>query len=257
MHEPLISVVVPVRNGERFYASAMDSIAAQEYPNLEVLLVDDGSTDGLKGHIKRLAAFVTYIRTEQQGQAAARNRGVQEANGQLIAFLDIDDLWTCGHLTRLVRCLEDHPEAGIAQGFMRQFWKGSNGAHHFTAIYRMPYLGSCLFRRTVFHQCGMFDEQMQYGEDYDFMFRCWEHDIVKVVVPEVSLLYRRHAQNMTRGRNIRAHMIVLKRRIERIKAGVADPAVQRRYVFEQYIGDQTRLIDRPPREVSECNLRSA
>lgn len=257
MSEPLISVVIPVRNGERFFRSAMDSIEGQEYRALEVLLIDDGSTDGVARHAKQCPSFVRYIRQRKRGQAAARNRGVQQSKGELIAFLDIDDLWTCGHLARLVRCLEHNCEAGIAQGFMRQFWSAPNGSHYSTAPYRMPYLGSCLFRRAVFEQCGLFDEEMPYGEDYDFLFRCWEHDVVKVVVPEVSLLYRRHMRNMTRSRNIAAHMVVLKRRIERIKAGVADPAAPRRYVFQQYIGDQRQLRDPWLHKVKECDLRSA
>jgi len=257
MNDPLISVVIPVRDGERFFAAAMDSILAQQYRNLEVLLVVDGSADGLAGNARQWAAFVRYIRQPQQGQAAARNRGVQQSKGELIAFLDVDDLWTPGHLTRLRRCLEKNPDASIAQGFMRQFWMAPNGSQQSTAPYRMPYLGSCLFRRTVFDECGLFDEQMRYGEDYDFLFRCWEHDVVKVVVPEVSLLYRRHTRNMTRGRHITAHMIVLKRRIERIKAGLADPAAPRRYVFQQYIGDQKQLRDPWLRKVKECDLRSA
>jgi len=257
MDQPLISVVIPVRDGERFLASAMESIVAQEYHNLEVLLVDDGSTDGLAGCAKEWAALVRYIRQPQQGQAAARNRGVRESKGELIAFLDIDDLWTPGHLTRLRHCLEQNPDAAIAQGFMRQFWTAPDGSRQSTAPYRMPYLGSCLFRRRVFDQCGLFDERMPHGEDYDFLFRCWEHDVVKVVVPEVSLFYRRHPCNMTRGRNTAAHMVVLKRRIERIRAGVADPAAPRRFVFQQYMGDQEQLTDLSLGEVSECDLRLA
>jgi glycosyltransferase involved in cell wall biosynthesis len=235
----------------------MECISAQGYPNLEVLLIDDGSTDGLAKRLTGCPEFIRYVRQEPLGQAAARNRGIQESAGDYIAFLDIDDLWTNRHIRTLLGALEENPEAGIAQGLMRQFWIDPGGRCFRTAPYRMPYLGSCLFRRAVFRQCGLFDESMPYGEDYDFIFRCWENDVVKVHVPEISLLYRRHANNMSRGRNHAAHLLVLKRRIERIKAGVSDPAVQRRHVFQHYIGDQEPFRELALQEVSECELQSA
>jgi glycosyltransferase involved in cell wall biosynthesis len=255
--EPFISVVTPVRNGEAFVASAMDSILAQQYRNLEVLLIDDGSTDGLANRLEHCPEFVRYIRQDPQGQAAARNRGIQNSQGDLIAFLDIDDLWTNRHLKTLVDSLEQNPEAGIAQGLMRQFWIAPGGRYFSTDPYRGPYLGSCLFRRSVFHQFGLFDESMPYGEDTDLFFRCWENDVVKTHVQEVSLLYRRHPQNTSHGHNRAAHLQVIKRRIERIKAGVSDPAAQRRHVFQHYIGNQEQPDELALKEVSECDLRSA
>jgi glycosyltransferase involved in cell wall biosynthesis len=255
--EPLISVVIPVRNGESFVPSAMQSILAQDYPNLEVLLIDDGSTDGLAHRLRECPAFVRYLRQEQQGPAAARNRGIHESKGGLIAFLDIDDLWTNRHLRTLLGALGGNAEAGFAHGRMRQFSIAPDGTHYRTKPYRGPYLGSCLFRRAVFEQCGLFDQRMPYGEDTDFFFRCWENDVVKAEVEEVSLLYRRHPQNMSRGASQAAHLLVLKRRIERIKAGVSDPTVQRRHVFQQYIGSQATLPELSLNEVSECDLRSA
>jgi glycosyltransferase involved in cell wall biosynthesis len=256
---PSISVIIPVRNGAGFVASALGTIAAQRQPNLEVLLIDDGSTDDLAErlaeHQARCPDYVRCLRQEPLGQASARNHGIRKAKGDLIAFLDIDDLWSENHLTTLSRALEEDAEAGIAQGMMRQFWSASDGKCYGTALYRMPYLGSCLFRRSVFNLCGLFDERMPFGEDYDFMFRCWENDVVKVNIPKLSLLYRRHARNMSRGRNRTAHLLVLKRRIERIKAGIINPAFPRRFVFQDYIGDQVPGREISLREVVECDLR--
>jgi len=106
-----------------------------------------------------------------------------------------------------------------------------------SAAYRMPYIGSCLFRRDVFETCGGFDETMTLGEDHDLMYRCWEKDVVKIHVEEVSLIYRRHPGNTSRGKNVRSHMMVLKRRMERIRSGLIDPAQKRRFQFRDYIGD--------------------
>lgn len=255
--EPSISVVIPVRNGESFFPSAMDSILAQQYRNLEVVLIDDGSTDGLADRLKHCPEFVKYIRQEQQGQAAARNRGIRNSGADLIAFLDIDDLWTNRHLRTLVHALQENPEAGIAQGLMRQFWIAPGGRYYSTEPYRGPYLGSSVFRRSVFHQLGLFDEGMPYGEDTDFFFRCWENDVVKTHVQDVSLLYRRHPQNTSHGHNRTAHLLVIKRRIERIKAGISDPAAERRHAFQDYIGNQELPDELALKEVSECDLRSA
>lgn len=254
--EPLISVVIPVRNGAPFLVSAMNSVLAQDYRNVEVLLVDDGSTDDLAGRIKDYGEAVRYFRQEPRGQAAARNRAICESRGDPIAFLDIDDLWTRGHLRTLLGSLTQNARAGIAQGMMRQFWSTRDGKCWRTVPYRMPYLGSCLFRRSVFAQCGLFDESMSYGEDHDLFYRCWENDVVKLKLDAVSLLYRRHAGNMTQGR-AREQIQVLRRRIERIRAGAVDPAGQRREPFQEYIGDRALVGQLSYQEVAECDLLSA
>lgn len=233
----MISVVMPVYNGAQFLDESLASIQDQHCDDLEVLLVDDGSSDGLPARAVSLPPFVRFFRQANQGPAAARNRGIQAARGELIAFLDVDDRWTPGHLDRLERVLAENSQAGIAQGRMQHFAVTENGLEHRSGPYRMPYLGSCLFRRWVFDRCGLFDERMRFGEDYDLMFRCWEQDVVKHHVSEVSLLYRRHAGNMTRDDDMRSHLVILKRRSERLRSGQVDPKESRRVAFQDYIGE--------------------
>ncbi len=223
----MISITIPAFNGAEFLDAALASIEAQDFADREVLLVDDGSTDEL-----RPPAFVRYFRQDRSGPSAARNRGIRESGGEFLAFLDVDDLWDPGHLSRLHAALIAHPEAGIAQGRMRQLC-----GNRISGAYRMPYIGSCLFRREVLEVCGGFDETMTLGEDHDLIYRCWERDIVKVHVDPVSLIYRRHAGNTSRGNNLRSHLLVLKRRIERIRAGLLDPSQQRRVPFPEYMGE--------------------
>lgn len=243
MCSDLISVIVPVHNGAQFYQSALDSILQQGWPHLEVIIVDDGSTDDLPERVRLLGYPVHYLKQAQQGPAAARNLGLQRASAEMIAFLDIDDLWVEGHLMRLSAALRDDPDAGIAQGLMRQFVLLPDGRRAMSGRYRMPYLGSCLFRRPILEQCGGFDERMKMGEDYDLMLRCWEKDVAKHCVDEVSFLYRRHAGNMTRGKNQQANMAVLLRRIERIRSGIVAPTAPRRFQFDSYIGDIRNFSD--------------
>lgn len=230
-------MVVPVYNGADFYDAALDSILLQGWPDLEIILVDDGSTDALAERVRERNVPVLLLRQEQKGPSAARNAGLRAASSGLIAFLDIDDLWTEGHLQRLCSALQEHPEAGIAQGLIRQFVLLPDGRRMLSGPYRMPYLGSCLFRRSIWERCGPFDETLKMGEDYDLMFRCWENDIAKQCVDQVSLLYRRHPQNMTRGKNREANLAVLLGRMRRIRAGVVDVNAPRRFPLGSYIGD--------------------
>jgi glycosyltransferase involved in cell wall biosynthesis len=223
----VISVIIPAHNGVEFLSSALASIDVQGFPDREIVLVDDGSSQKLTP-----PGYVRYFRQHQQGPAAARNRGIRESRGGFLAFLDIDDLWTPGHLNRLHAALVARPEAGLAQGRMRQLCE-----NRISGAYRMPYIGSCLFRREVLESLGGFDESLMLGEDHDLMYRCWERDIEKVHVDEVSLIYRRHAGNTSRGGNLRSHVMILKRRVDRIRTGVVDPAEPRRFQFREYIGD--------------------
>jgi glycosyltransferase involved in cell wall biosynthesis len=248
-----ISVVVPVHNGAAFYASAIESIMAQEWPALEIVVVDDGSTDGLAECV-RSGVAVRYIYQDRHGPAASRNAGVRESTAPLIAFLDVDDRWTKGHLGRLTDALNEHPEAGFAQGLMRQFILQPDGRTSLSGPYRMPYLGSCLFRREVLEQRVGFDERMRMGEDYDLILRCWENDVPRVCVEQVSLLYRRHAGNMTRGKNREANLEVLQRRIQRIRSGTFDPALPRRFPFEAYAGDLRDFDLMEMEDVDPCSL---
>lgn len=254
---PSITVIVPAYNGAGFYESAMQSILLQNWHDLEIIVVDDGSTDNLAEKIGDRPANFRYLRQAQRGPAAARNLGLRAASADLIAFLDIDDVWTVGHLSRLCEALNHDSQADFAQGLVKQFALLPNGGRMLSGNYRMPYLGSCLFRRSVFLQCDGFDETMQMGEDYDFIFRCWENDIPKRNVEEVSLLYRRHKGNMTAGKNRRANLAVLLRRIERIRSGAIDPLVERRFVFEGYIGDICKFWETQVEMPGQWNLLSA
>jgi glycosyltransferase involved in cell wall biosynthesis len=223
----MISIIIPAYNGAEYLHSALASIETQQFADSEVLLTDDGSPIDLKP-----PEFVRYFRLPHRGQSAARNRGIRESRGEILAFLDIDDMWTAGHLSRLHAALQARPDAGIAQGRMRQLC-----GDRISGAYRMPYIQSCMFRREVLETCGGLDETMPLGEDYDLMYRCWEKDIVKINVDEVSLIYRRHGGNTSNGNNLRSHLMVMKRRVDRIRRGLVDPTEQRSFPFRDYIGD--------------------
>ncbi|HSZ22548.1 MAG TPA: glycosyltransferase family A protein, partial [Candidatus Sulfotelmatobacter sp.] len=110
---PLVSVVVPVYNAERTLTATLDSALAQDFRDFEIVVVNDGSTDSTKAVLDMYAARVRVIDQSNRGVSAARNAGVRASSGQLIAFLDSDDLWSADKLTQSVRALTQNPKASM------------------------------------------------------------------------------------------------------------------------------------------------
>src|SRR6186997_2162819 len=110
----LVSIVLPTFNRESFLAQAFSSIAAQEYPHWELIVVDDGSTDGTAAEVQRLIPTmpgpVKYVRQDNRGAYGARNTGCRHATGDYISFFDSDDLWFPHHLRRCVEALDAHAD---------------------------------------------------------------------------------------------------------------------------------------------------
>ncbi len=253
MAAPLVSIIAPAHNAVRFFDAWVASIETQRYEPLEVVLVDDGSSDELAERASRGPAWLRYLRQEQQGPAAARNAGIRTATGELIAFLDLDDLWAPGHLRRAAEAFKRSPAAGIAQGLIRNVTVDDDGRLCYCSrSYRFLNLGAAVFRRRVFDKCGLFNETMRFAEDFDLITRCWEQGIHKVNIDEVSLLYHRHDNNMTTGKsNVELGAIrVYKQHLDRVRAGLApDDAGERLQVgFPQYIGQTIQPHDQGLRE---------
>src|SRR5947209_1330223 len=117
----LISVIIPVYNGERHLAEALDSVLSQAHHPLEVIVVDDGSTDNTAAVARKYSA-VRYYHQANGGSAAARNRAIELAHGDLFAFLDADDVWAPEKLKRQMAVLEAEPELEAVLGFAQQFF---------------------------------------------------------------------------------------------------------------------------------------
>lgn len=109
---PTVSVVIAAYNAERWIAGAIQRVLGQDYPVLEVIVVDDGSTDATREAIAPFREPVRYVFQENAGSAAARNHGIRLARGELVAFLDADDRWLPGKLSAQVACLQAHPDCG-------------------------------------------------------------------------------------------------------------------------------------------------
>jgi glycosyltransferase involved in cell wall biosynthesis len=208
MHLPdcSVSVVIPVYNGETFLAGAIENVLVQDYSPLEIIVVDDGSTDRTAMVAARFLDHVHYIHQSNRGPAAARNAGIDRGSGNVIAFLDVDDWWSPSKLTSQASYLARHPSVEMVQGLIQsmELATSEDPGHLRFEPSGTPYafinLGSALIRRSVFDRIGLFDEALEFNEDTDWFFRAWENQVSKVVLNEVSLFYRRHGDSMTRQR---------------------------------------------------------
>jgi len=218
-HEPLVSVVIPTFNRSRQVQAAVRSVLAQTYPEFEVIVVDDGSADGTGQALQTLITQqgcngrrVRYFFQPNRGQSSARNMGIEKARGELVAFLDSDDLWLPEKLEWQVRALEQFKDRCCAcitdarlidnHGMDTSAFTKSGKPYEetlgidFEAVrnlvkYRDPFWISTLLVRTdVVKQLGCFDNQLGYAEDHDFLFRLSLATSICYVNKPLSLLDR-------------------------------------------------------------------
>jgi glycosyltransferase involved in cell wall biosynthesis len=206
VNNPLVSVIIPVYNGAEFLSEAVASIWQQDYHPLEIVIVDDGSTDETAELAKGLGKDIRYAYQRNSGPAAARNKGLEMACGEIIAFLDVDDLWPPNKLRIQVTRLIEDPKVDVVLGRVK-FMK-LPGAPEIEIQFESPdstlvnaYLGSGVFRKSAFGRVGNFDETLRYSEDHDWFLRAREQGISIVIMEQVTLYYRLHEHNMTRNKN--------------------------------------------------------
>lgn len=199
MIEPkLVSVVIPCYNYGRFLGEAIESVLAQTYSRVEVVVVDDGSTDDTAAVAQRYAdRGVRYVAQKNSGPAAARNVGGRQAKGELIMFLDADDKLEPTYVEECMAALESDHEAGFAYTQVRLFGREQLVSHFPTYSVRRLAVGnyihaSMLMRRAVVERF-QYDETMRQGwEDWDFILTLAEHGVTGVLVDRPLLLYRKH-----------------------------------------------------------------
>lgn len=198
-----ISCVVPVYNGERFLAEALDSILAQSHPPFEIIVIDDGSTDSTPEVIARYAEGVCYQRQENAGPAAARNAGLDLAGGELIAFLDADDLWHPEKVARQVARFAAWPELEISLTHVQNFWVPEL-VHEEEQLRGLlasaMVVQSLVARRTLFDRIGPFDTGARHKDVIGWLMRARRQGAAVETLPEVLLYRRIHQSNMSRRR---------------------------------------------------------
>ena len=219
---PLISVVTPVYNAARYLPEAIASVREQRYEPLEIIVVDDGSTDSTPETVRSLGSDILYVRQENAGPAAARNRGLRLARGEFVGLLDADDQWPPDKLRIQLERFRAEPELEVVCGRIRyiQLEGGEKPNMRFEGpdqTVRHIHLGCGLFRRAVFEKVGLFDESLRFSEDHDWFLRARERDVKMVILKDVTLLYRLHSGNVTRGKDSQDFLLtrVLKKSLDR------------------------------------------
>jgi glycosyltransferase involved in cell wall biosynthesis len=216
LESPTVSVVIAAFNAERTLAETLESIAAQTFRDIEVIVVDDGSTDRTAG-IAAGFPQVICLRQPNRGPAAARNRGIAVARGRYVAFVDADDLWMPEKLERQVRYLDAHPEAGMVYSDAEVFDAASGKTLCRVSDKCRLYEGDVLerlflkcfipsptpmVRRKVFEAVGSFDEsrELEMAEDWAMWLRIaarWRVSVVR----EPLAKYRIHCASITHSSN--------------------------------------------------------
>lgn len=183
MNHLLISVIIPTYNRAWSLKAAIDSVLAQEYPEVELLVVDDGSTDETPRLLDRYGDAIRVITLENGGVSRARNQGIHTSKGSFIAFLDSDDSWLPGKLSEQMTFFEENPEALICQTeeiWIRNGKRVNPCKHHkkpsgdiFEASLHLCLVSpsAVMMKRSLFESVGLFDESLPACEDYDLWLR--------------------------------------------------------------------------------------
>ncbi len=197
---PLVSVVIPVLNGERFLAAAIKSILAQAHRPLEIIVVDDGSTDSTKLVAQAFAKHVRYIYQDNKGPSVARDVGIESSKGEFIAFIDADDIWTKDKLEIQLRLLDENERAHIITGQLRYAIPERLGEYSFafkrlSSPYLGLHLGASLIRRSAFDVVGLLEPTMEHFEDVDWFLRARDAGLSIITHEDVVLYYILHGDN--------------------------------------------------------------
>lgn len=216
VRNPQISIVIPAYNSARFISDALNSAISQNIEGLEIIVVDDGSTDDTRAIVEAFGHDVSYVYQNNRGAAAARNTGVKVAGGEWIAFLDSDDFWNDQYLNAFASAITSNNDFGLY--YCGKRWVDENKVPIsdiplqttfpegwiFSALFEDNYISSCscvIVRKGIFENCGGFNEAAVFrnGEDYDLWLRiAAKFRIGALPYPYVN--YRRHSESLTQNR---------------------------------------------------------
>ncbi len=200
-----LSVIIPTYNYGRFLAEAIESALVHEEKPLEVIVVDDGSTDDTENVVQTFGDRIVYIRQENAGVSVARNRGASAARGEILAFLDADDILEPTFVAKQLEKFDQDPELGFVHCGMREFDSetnrtlklhlegGSTNIENNLLLWEGPsFVHGITVRKEIFERVGGFDVNIKVAEDWDFCYRVAR--IGKVgFVPEALYNYRMHS----------------------------------------------------------------
>lgn len=226
-----VSIIIPCRDGERYVAETLRSVLGQGHDDLEIIVVDDGSTDRTAEAVRSFGDAVRYVRQDPGGASVARNRGVGLATGDVLAFLDADDLWCDQVLPRMLSAFDADPSVGMVVGQMEQFVSPDLPASAATEFRFSPdpvparMCGTVLVRRSEFDRVGGFSPELSSGEFIDWLARAEDLGVRSASLPDVVLRRRLHRLNhgVVRRESRQDYLRVVKAALDRRRASAAGP----------------------------------
>ena len=224
--KPVVGVVIPARNGERYLAEAIESVLGQTHQALDVVVVDDASTDGTRDVARRYAPEVSCISLPRSGLGAARNAGVRAVRGEYVAFLDQDDLWALQKLELQLAAFVGHPAPDLVFGHVSEFISPElepklGERLRCLADPRPAALpGTMLAPRTALARVGPFATHWISNDFMAWLLVARELDLREVMVAEHVLSRRLHDSNISRRAQVTRHeyLHVLKESLDRRRA---------------------------------------
>jgi glycosyltransferase involved in cell wall biosynthesis len=209
MNNALISVIIPVYNGEKYFVEAIESVLAQNYRPIEIVIVDDGSTDNTAQIAQQLVArhsFIRYFYQENQGLAASRNQGVSLSQAEWIAFIDSDDIWVQDKLSAQMQVILRNPNTEMVSGKVRQFISPEipdkeHAQYHFHKDdVQTNMMGAALLKKSVFDKYGFFNPLFRIGQDMDWVLKAMEKGLMIEPLNKLVFYRRLHPGNLGRNR---------------------------------------------------------
>lgn len=270
--QPLISVVVPAYNCEKYLERALGSALDQSWTNIEIIVIDDGSTDGTAEQAAKFGDKINYVSQSNAGASSARNKGIQLAKGEYIAFLDADDSWVPTKLELQMEVFRRHPEVVMVCTRSLHLNEELESEHNalespafdpdavqledFKNLFENPYLATStvMVSTEVAREVGGFDTGLVTAEDLDFYFNCcWHRGFSRL---NQQLVYKAEVEGSLGGgpRTYSDNMFVINRFIERHEEFRRDysSSIQRQklYIYTRWInyllyhgdGKQARVV---------------
>ena len=216
MNTPLVSCIIPVWNGERYLEEAIQSVLDQTYFQLEIVIVDDGSTDRTADIISSYGNRLISVRQEQVGPAAARNSGINISRGELVAFLDADDIWEPRKTEVQVERLLSRRDVSICLCDVKNFWSpeivltGAQPSTEGSESVSGWFAQSMMVRRAAFQRIGVFDTSLRHREAMEWLRRATDSGLSVDVVRDVLVHRRLHLTNRSRFRADDDHKALLR-----------------------------------------------
>lgn len=200
MISDLVSVIIPVYNGEKYLAETLLSVLNQTYKNLEIIVVDDGSIDNTVNIVKA-NKNVIYIYQNNQGTAAAFNSGINQAKGQYFAFLGADDLWNSIKTQIQIDAFKEYSDYDIISGHVKQFLSPElpeqlkDNIKFSEKLIPGQVVPAMLIQRDFFFRVGLFETKWKVGAEMSWFLRANEIPLKLKILPEMVLLRRIHTNN--------------------------------------------------------------